>query len=50
MGKAILELDEMPNECTECRFHYLGMCVGCTRWPDVPNDGRPGWCPLKEAQ
>ena len=51
--KAILVLDEMPNNCSECpcrneedfecNNQYKGYISDYLKW----NSGRPSWCPLK---
>lgn len=45
MAKAILVIDEMPNDCYECNF-AIDLCHG-TIPPQEYYNKRPSWCPLK---
>lgn len=53
--KAILVLDEMPQDCVCCpcyrqaKYEYLEDCAKALR-PLTPEerDNRPSWCPLLE--
>lgn len=41
-----VEMD-MPSGCDKCRFQDDFYCYACADGlPDVPDTGRPGWCPL----
>lgn len=59
MNKSILEV-KTPKNCHECELcyeyrlcfvktHDSGCCCGGKIMEEVPESGRPNWCPLKES-
>lgn len=46
MSRAILVLDEMPNECGACPLACGQFCMA--KFKSVEVEWRPSWCPLKE--
>lgn len=45
--KAILVIDEMPENCGKCRLADFGECRGTKSYIHMPIKGRPKECPLK---
>lgn len=45
--KAILVLDEMPENCIKCRFSDFGRCLCSALYIRLSVNGRPKECPLR---
>ena len=52
MSKAVLVMDEMPEDCTMCKFWNSkddeGYATGVEELSLNSEEAKPDWCPLRE--